>query len=202
MDRLKVENITVEGNEESLICCLSMKKTIQLTNCTIGGVSSNKAKGKFMKVENCTDVKMDSCIFDGSSNERNEKNLNAEEEMCKWEGSLVDVVKSSVMMKDSTIWNSPEGGITMSGGIVFIEAGNFSNNNPSIEGYPSLRRNIICSDSGTLNVKSLKGEDGLKDNSSLWMLNEGCSFEGIASERDSSFFIPALESVEAKEEAD
>ncbi|KAH7830274.1 putative Protein tyrosine and serine/threonine kinase [Monocercomonoides exilis] len=171
------ENISVEGNEESLISCLSMKKTMQLTNCTIGGVNSKTTKGKLMKLENT-------------------------EEMCRWEGSLVDVVKSSVVMKDTTISNSPEGGITISGGEMNVNDGRFENNNPSIEGYPSLKRNIICSDSGTLNVMSLKGGDGLKDNSSLWMLNKGCSFEGIVSERASPFFIPVLESVEAKEETD
>ncbi|KAH7818066.1 uncharacterized protein MONOS_5094fu5095 [Monocercomonoides exilis] len=196
----KTENITVEGNEESLISCLTMKKTMQLTNCTMGRVSTKATKGKLMKLENCLDVKMDSCIFDGSSNEKNEKNLNEGEEMCRWSGSLVDVVKSSLIMKVSTLSNSPDGGVTMSGGNVIIEKGEFMNNNPSIEGYPSLRRNIICSDSGTLNVMSLKGGDGVLPNSSLWMLNEGCSFEGIVSERDSSFFIPVLESVEAKEE--
>ncbi|KAH7823756.1 uncharacterized protein MONOS_16251 [Monocercomonoides exilis] len=179
-----------------------MKKTVQLTNCTIGGVSSKTTKGKLMKMEDCTDVKMDSCIFDKNSKERNEKNLNVEEETCRWSGSLVDVVKSSMVMKVSTITNSPEGGITMSGGNMNIEKGEFMNNNPSIEGYPSLRRNIICSDSGTLNVVSLKGGDGVKDNSSLWMLSEGCKLEGIASERASSFFIPVLESVETKEETD
>eukprot|EP00770_Monocercomonoides_exilis_P012796 MONOS_12740.1-p1 / transcript=MONOS_12740.1 / gene=MONOS_12740 / organism=Monocercomonoides_exilis_PA203 / gene_product=unspecified product / transcript_product=unspecified product / location=Mono_scaffold00727:11209-17001(-) / protein_length=1930 / sequence_SO=supercontig / SO=protein_coding / is_pseudo=false len=202
MEKFHSENITIEGNDESLISCLPMKKTIQLTNCTMDGVNSNKAKGKLMKFEDCTDVKMDSCAFDGSSKKRNEKKLNVEEEMCKWDGSLVDVVKSSVMMIDTTISNSPEGGITMSGGNVNIEMGLFENNNSSIEGYPSLRRNIICSDSGILNVESLKGGDGLERNTSLWMLNEGCSFEGIASERDSSFIIPVLESVETKEETD
>ncbi|KAH7825455.1 uncharacterized protein MONOS_2406 [Monocercomonoides exilis] len=196
----KTENITVEGNEESLISCLTMKKTMQLTNCTMGGVSTNNAKGKLMKLEDCLDVKMDSCIFEGNSKERNEKKLNMEEEICRWDGSLVDIVKSSVVMKDTTISNSPKGGISMSGGNVIIEMGLFENNNPSIENYPSLRRNIICSDSGTLNVMSLKGGDGLERNTSLWMLNGGCNFEGIVSERDSSFFIPVLESVEAKEE--
>ncbi|KAH7818183.1 uncharacterized protein MONOS_12822 [Monocercomonoides exilis] len=198
----KTKNISVEGNEESLISFLSMKKTIQLTNCSIGGVRSKTTKGKLMKLKDCTDVSMDNCIFDGSSKERNDQSLNEKEEMCRWDGSLVDVVKSSVMMKDITISNSPEGGITMSGGNVKIEKGEFIDNNPSIEGYSSLRRNIICSNSGTLNVMSLKGGDGWKDNSSLWMLDEGCSFEGIVSERDSSFFIPVLESVEAKEETD
>ncbi|KAH7817646.1 uncharacterized protein MONOS_12266 [Monocercomonoides exilis] len=199
IDRLVTENISVERSEETMISCLSMKKTMQLTNCTMGGVGSKTTKGKLMKVEDCLDVKMDSCIFDGNSNERNEQYLNEEEEMCRWDGSLVDITKSSVLMKDTTISNTPEGGITMSGGNIVIEKGEFLNNNPSIEGYPSLRRNIICSDSGTLNVRSLKGGDGLERNTSLWMLNEGCSFEGIASERDSSFFIPVLESVEARE---
>ncbi|KAH7832058.1 uncharacterized protein MONOS_388 [Monocercomonoides exilis] len=193
------ENITVEGNEESLISCLAMKKTMQLTNCTMDGVSSKTTKGKLMKLEDCLDVKMDSCIFDGSTKERNEQTFNEGEEMCRWSGSLVDVVKSSVMMKDTTISNSPEGGITMRGGNVNIEKGEFINNNPSVEGYPSLRRNIICSDSGTLNVMSLKGGDGLKDNSSLWMLNDGCTLDGIAGERSSPFFIPKLEEASVNE---
>ncbi|KAH7818123.1 uncharacterized protein MONOS_7608p2 [Monocercomonoides exilis] len=90
----------------------------------------------------------------------------------------------------------------MSGGEMTVNDGRFENNNPFIEKYPSLRRNIICSNSGALKVMSLKGGDGVLPNSSFWMLNEGCSFEGIASERDSSFFIPVLESVEAKEETD
>ncbi|KAH7816510.1 uncharacterized protein MONOS_7487 [Monocercomonoides exilis] len=196
------ENISVEGNEESLISCLSMKKTMQVTNCTMGGIRSNKAKGKLMKEEDCLDMKMDSCIFNGSAKERNEQYLNEEKDICKWDGSLVEVVKSSVMMKDATIWNSPDGGITMSGGEMTVNDGRFENNNPFIEGYPSLRRNIICSDSGILNVMGLKGGDGLERNTLLWMLNNGCSFEGIASERDSSFFIPVLESVEAKESTD
>ncbi|KAH7821721.1 uncharacterized protein MONOS_2672 [Monocercomonoides exilis] len=202
MEKLNIENITVEGDEESLISCLSMRKTIQLANCTIGKVSSNTTKGKLMKLEDCTDVKMDNCIFDGSAKERNEQNLNDGEEMCRWDGSLVDVVKSSVLMKVTTISNSQDGGMTMSEGSIMIEKGEFINNNPSIEGYPSLRRNIICSDSGTLNVMSLKGGDGWERNTSLWMLNEGCSFEGIVSERDSSFFVQVLESVEAKESTD
>ncbi|KAH7827925.1 putative Protein tyrosine and serine/threonine kinase [Monocercomonoides exilis] len=161
-------------------------------------------KGAIASFNCCSNASFDSCVFDGSSSTKDEgwKRNEGMSDACMWNGSLVAVVKSSVMMKDTTISNSPEGGITMSGGNAIIEAGNFSNNSPSIEGYPSLRRNIICSDSGTLNVMSLKGGDGLERNTSLWMLNNVCSFKGIVSERDSSFFIPVLERVEAKEETD
>eukprot|EP00770_Monocercomonoides_exilis_P008273 MONOS_8232.1-p1 / transcript=MONOS_8232.1 / gene=MONOS_8232 / organism=Monocercomonoides_exilis_PA203 / gene_product=unspecified product / transcript_product=unspecified product / location=Mono_scaffold00305:32-8370(-) / protein_length=2151 / sequence_SO=supercontig / SO=protein_coding / is_pseudo=false len=41
--------------------------------------------------------------------------------------------------------------------------------------------------------------DGLKDNSSLWILNDGCTLGGIAGERPSSFFIPRLEEVSVNE---
>ncbi|KAH7826418.1 uncharacterized protein MONOS_8338 [Monocercomonoides exilis] len=193
LDRLNTENITVEGIEDSLISCLSMKKTIQLTNCTMGGVSSKISKGKLMKLEDCLDVSMDNCIFDGSTKERNEKNLNEEVDVCKWNGSVVDVKESSVMMKDTTISNSHDGGLAISGGNVIIEKGEFIDNNPFIEKYPSIRRNILCSDSGVLNVMSLKGGDGVLPNSSLWILNEGCELGGMIEERASPLFIPVLE---------
>ncbi|KAH7821524.1 uncharacterized protein MONOS_4436 [Monocercomonoides exilis] len=80
-----------------------------------------------------------------------------------------------------------------------IEKGEFENNNPFIEKYPSVRRNIICSDSASLAISSLKGGDGLKDNSSLWILNDGCTLGGIAGERLSPFFIPKLEDVSVSE---
>ncbi|KAH7828485.1 uncharacterized protein MONOS_14272 [Monocercomonoides exilis] len=71
----------------------------------------------------------------------------------------------------------------------------FENNKPSVEGYPSARRNVICEGNGELDVVSVKGGDGMLPNTSLWILDEGCQLGGIASERGSSFFIPVLEEV-------
>ncbi|KAH7826069.1 uncharacterized protein MONOS_9513 [Monocercomonoides exilis] len=98
--------------------------------------------------------------------------------------------------------NSSKGGISIKGGKVVIEMGMMANNNPFIEKYPSLRRNIICSDSASLTVSSLKGGDGVFPDISMWILNNGCLIEGIVSERASSFFIPVLESVETREEGE
>ncbi|KAH7825127.1 uncharacterized protein MONOS_1496 [Monocercomonoides exilis] len=203
LKELDAENITI-SRSGSVAKIQNAAKKVGLSNCSFGKCLSSKEKGTIVFVNNSVDAIFDSCNFFGDlGNEAKEESRRNDrtDEICKWNGSLVNVVKSSVKMKDTTIANSPDGGITMSGGKMIIEAGNFSNNNPSIEGYPSLRRNIICSDSGTLNVMSLKGGDGLERNTSLWMLNDGCNFEGIVSERDSSFFIPVLECVEAKEEA-
>ncbi|KAH7828085.1 uncharacterized protein MONOS_1613 [Monocercomonoides exilis] len=197
MKEVNFENISVV-NEGSVMRIEGAEKEVSVLNCSFAICRSTKEKGRMMEICECLDVLIGSCLFVGGTMERNEQTFNEGEEMCRWDGSLVDVVKSSVLMKDTTISNSSEGGITMSGGNVIIEKGEFLNNNPSIEGYPSLRRNVICTDSGILKVMSLKGGDGGLPNSSLWMLNEGCSFEGIASERDSSFFIPVLEKKEVE----
>ncbi|KAH7815478.1 uncharacterized protein MONOS_9749 [Monocercomonoides exilis] len=207
MKEVNFENNSVCGNE-SVMKLEGAEKRMSVLNCSFAQCKGTDEKGRMVEICECVDVLIGSCLFDGEKEEEEEegKEVNEMRErddgICKWNGSLVDVSNSSVLMKDTTIMNSPDGGITMRGGAMTINDGRFENNNPSIEGYPSLRRNIICSDSGILNVMSVKGGDGLERNTSLWMLNEGCSFEGIASERDSSFFIPVLESVEAKEETD
>ncbi|KAH7827643.1 uncharacterized protein MONOS_7494 [Monocercomonoides exilis] len=59
---------------------------------------------------------------------------------------------SSLVMKDVTISNSSSGGLSVSAGNATIEKGEFLNNNPFIEKYPSMRRNIICSDSASLTI--------------------------------------------------
>eukprot|EP00770_Monocercomonoides_exilis_P013310 MONOS_13257.1-p1 / transcript=MONOS_13257.1 / gene=MONOS_13257 / organism=Monocercomonoides_exilis_PA203 / gene_product=unspecified product / transcript_product=unspecified product / location=Mono_scaffold00799:3-6529(-) / protein_length=2155 / sequence_SO=supercontig / SO=protein_coding / is_pseudo=false len=206
------ENISSNGNtnNNSVVRIENDKKCVSLINCSFSYCLLSAEKGSQLSVSDSSDVSVVSCLFDGKATDEpvsHQKNNNLGEDkrngknnnpLCGWNGSLVDVVKSSVLMKDIAISNSPDGGITMSGGNVIIEKGEFVNNNPSIEGYPSLRRNIICSDSGTLNVKSLKGGDGVLPNASLWMLNDGCSFEGIPGESASPFFIPDLESVSSE----
>ncbi|KAH7818780.1 uncharacterized protein MONOS_13426 [Monocercomonoides exilis] len=124
------------------------------------------------------------------------------DEICQWNGSLVHIAKSSVIMKETTISNSSAGGLSVSDGSLSITKGEFENNNPSVEGYPSARRNIICSDCGMLNVVSLKGGDGILPNTSLWILNDGCELDGMAGERISPFFIPILDSAKMEKEKD
>ncbi|KAH7828367.1 uncharacterized protein MONOS_6458 [Monocercomonoides exilis] len=188
----EVEMVILEGANVSVCYAGSVVKiygaenSVRLQNCSFAKCKNPNKRGKIMEACECADVKIGSNIFKGEEGEQEGELLNKmngrEEELCRWNGSLMDVVKSSVMMKETTIWNSPEGGITMSGGNIIIVKGEFISNNPSIEGYSSLRRNIICSDSGTLNLICLKGGDGLKDNTSLWMLNGGCDLRGIAGE--------------------
>ncbi|KAH7825348.1 uncharacterized protein MONOS_565 [Monocercomonoides exilis] len=200
LSQSSISNISRSTSGSCIVCTTQHMTNFEMCNCSFHECSSKSSKGSQVAIALTENVLMDSCKFEGNLIDNIEEMNDIADEICQWNGSIVDFLNSSVMMKDTTISNSPEGGITMSGGALTVNDGKFENNNPFIEGYPSLRRNIICSDSGTLNVLSLKGGDGLERNTSLWMLNDGCSFEGIASERDSSFFIPKLESVEGKEE--
>ncbi|KAH7815653.1 uncharacterized protein MONOS_9923 [Monocercomonoides exilis] len=193
-------NCSRNSEGASVLSASSTSSHLEFSNCSCSSCNSLSDKGSIMEMSNTKDVLMDSCRFVGilSKESESERN-NAFEELCKWNSSVVDFSSSSAMMKDTTVCNSSKGGITVSGGSVMIEAGNFSSNIPLNSKYPSLRRNIICSDSASLTISSLKGGDGVMPNSSLWILNDGCNFEGIVSERASPFFIPVLENVSVNE---
>ncbi|KAH7827874.1 uncharacterized protein MONOS_271 [Monocercomonoides exilis] len=122
------------------------------------------------------------------------------EELCEWNGSMIDLSNCSGVMKNTTTANSLKGGLFVSGRSISAQFGLFANNIPNAAGYPSMRNNIVCSDHALLNIQSLKGGDGLKEYSSLWVLSLGCSLSGITSERTSSFFIPQLHSVKSHQQ--
>ncbi|KAH7830999.1 uncharacterized protein MONOS_17028 [Monocercomonoides exilis] len=199
MKEMEVENVTLLLNG----CVIGMddaEQEVSVLNSSFGKCVNSADKGSMMQIKNSKDVRIEICVFDGEKdveriNEESERN----EGLCKWNGSLVDIEKSNVEMRETTIRNGKNGGLWVSGGSVKIENGKFENNNPFIEGYPSARRNVICTGNGELDVVSVKGGDGAKDNSSLWILNDGCDLRGIAGERASPFFIPVLDKVSVKE---
>ncbi|KAH7829462.1 uncharacterized protein MONOS_3249 [Monocercomonoides exilis] len=199
------------NNNKSVVRIERSKTSVNLINCSFSYCLLSAEKGSQLSVSDSSDVSVVSCLFDGKamdepvSHQKNNDSGEDEEEndkehypLCGWNGSVVDVKSSNVTMKDTTISNSKKGGLSLSGGCVEISEGKFEGNNPSIQNYPSARRNILCEGSSKLSVVSLKGGDGLEKNTSLWILDEGCTLEGIAGERASPFFIPKVEDVSAE----
>ncbi|KAH7820078.1 uncharacterized protein MONOS_6094 [Monocercomonoides exilis] len=202
---VEVKEMTVKNvsaKDEGIVMKMDgAKELVRVLNSSFEGCLNSKEKGMMVEIIESAIVEIEMCVFDGERNEEVGKKRNEKmkgEEICQWNGSNVDVEKSHVEMKETTIRNGKRGGLSMRGGSLKIEDGKFDNNNPSIEGYPSVRRNVKCSDSAQLNVVSVKGGDGIKENTSLWILNEGCELEGIAKERASPFFIPTLRNVEVE----
>ncbi|KAH7816332.1 uncharacterized protein MONOS_9001 [Monocercomonoides exilis] len=193
-------NCSRNSEGASVLSASSSSAQIVLSNCSCSYCNSLSDKGSIMEISDAKDVSMQMCEFEGILSKESESERNSDfEEICIWNGSLVHSMNSSLVMKDVTIMNALLGGLSISSGNVTIEKGEFLNNNPFIEKYPSLRRNIICSDSASLTISSLKGGDGLMPNSSLWILNDGCTLGGIAGERSSPLFIPKLEDVSVNE---
>ncbi|KAH7827323.1 uncharacterized protein MONOS_15705 [Monocercomonoides exilis] len=167
-----------------------------LSNCSCESCISTADKGSILNIYDSENISLSSCSFSGVlANQQEFGNNIAADGICKWNGSLVHMENSNLQAKEIMIENSSKGGISIKGGKTFIEMGMLANNNPFIEKYPSLRRNIICSGGAALTISSLKGGDGVMPNSSLWILNDECTLDGIAGERESSFFIPKLDSV-------
>ncbi|KAH7829979.1 uncharacterized protein MONOS_447 [Monocercomonoides exilis] len=201
---MSMSNITRQ-NRGSIVKMMECTERVDLMNCSMRMCLGKEGRGWMVSVCKCESVNVDCCEFDGEEEENEERTRNEQdegerrEEICKWNGSMVEFEMSEVEMKDASMRNSKKGGLSVSAGNVVIEKGEFVNNNPSIGKYPSARRNILCSDSAQLNIMSLKGGDGVKDDSSMWILNEGCTLKGIVEERASPLFIPTLRRVETEE---
>eukprot|EP00770_Monocercomonoides_exilis_P013595 MONOS_13542.1-p1 / transcript=MONOS_13542.1 / gene=MONOS_13542 / organism=Monocercomonoides_exilis_PA203 / gene_product=unspecified product / transcript_product=unspecified product / location=Mono_scaffold00842:12828-21105(-) / protein_length=2730 / sequence_SO=supercontig / SO=protein_coding / is_pseudo=false len=193
----KFSNISRTSEGACGVECEDEEGKIVLQNCSFAECESRSTRGIEASFCKCTSLSLDSCTVVGALEENEqmkEKGGLERDEICRWNGSVVDVEESVVSMKDVSVSNSSLGGLSVKGGEVKIVSGFFAFNSLTIRGFPSARRNIICSDSSELNIVSLKGGDGVFPNSSLWILNDGCILKRIAEERVSPLFIPILRS--------
>eukprot|EP00770_Monocercomonoides_exilis_P016065 MONOS_16016.1-p1 / transcript=MONOS_16016.1 / gene=MONOS_16016 / organism=Monocercomonoides_exilis_PA203 / gene_product=unspecified product / transcript_product=unspecified product / location=Mono_scaffold01460:4161-8347(+) / protein_length=1271 / sequence_SO=supercontig / SO=protein_coding / is_pseudo=false len=174
---------------------LSGKKISRISAFLVKNLHVANKKGGALKMSSCQNIALDSFLFDGIAdvNDKWDESNAVQDDVCRRNGSMVELENTPATVKDTIVSNASIGGLSVRGGSVIIEMGLFTNNNPRFTKYPSVRRNILCSDSGVLNVMSLKGGDGLERNTSLWILNEGCELEGTIEERASPLFIPVVE---------
>eukprot|EP00770_Monocercomonoides_exilis_P015388 MONOS_15334.1-p1 / transcript=MONOS_15334.1 / gene=MONOS_15334 / organism=Monocercomonoides_exilis_PA203 / gene_product=unspecified product / transcript_product=unspecified product / location=Mono_scaffold01200:11021-14245(-) / protein_length=1074 / sequence_SO=supercontig / SO=protein_coding / is_pseudo=false len=203
-------NISSAAHKQSILSMANSNNCICVDNCLFDSCSSSSFHsevsssasniGTVMSFVSCTNIVCSSCVVDGGwSNEAQGSPLEQGEEVCWWNGSQICGVNSTVVVKDSTICNSEAGALSVAGGSATIERGEFWNNKGSSAKYVSARRNVVCTEGGRVDVVSLKGGDGWKEDDSLWVVGEGCQMGGLASERKSAFFIPHLREVETEE---
>jgi hypothetical protein len=113
--------------------------------------------------------------------------------VCEWTSSVFSLSSSYSSLSLLTLSRSPIGGLSIIGGSTLIKMDHFSNNSPLSPTYPSIRRNLVCSGDGEVEIESFKGGDGSQKATSMWMIKkEGCEIKGIGEERNSTFFIPSL----------
>ncbi|KAH7821272.1 uncharacterized protein MONOS_8980 [Monocercomonoides exilis] len=205
MKEMGVENVTLllEG------CVIGMdeaEQDVSVLNSSFGKCVNSVDKGRMMQIKNSKDVRIEACVFDGEKEVEvaNEEN-NRKEGLCKWNGSLVDIENSNAEMRETTIMKSKGGGLWVSGGSLKIEKGEFENNNPSIEGYPSARRNVICEGDGELDVVNVKGGDvkmSMKNGDEEEIVRKGIEEEGFVSDNEIHTFVSCSELEKVREETE
>ncbi|KAH7825928.1 uncharacterized protein MONOS_15972 [Monocercomonoides exilis] len=127
-------NCSRNSKGASVLSASSTSAQTNLSNCSCSDCDSLSSKGSIVELHNAKDVSMDLCQFIGVQTKESENERNRDfEEICKWNGSLVYSVNSSLVMKYVTIMNASSGGLSVSAGDVTIEKGELMNNNPFIE---------------------------------------------------------------------
>ncbi|KAK2950990.1 hypothetical protein BLNAU_14068 [Blattamonas nauphoetae] len=132
---------------------------------------------------------IESCSITGTPSQ----SANSEEFVCSWSTGAFTVENTTTSITSSTFSELADGAINMKGGSLTIHTSSFESNNPGFSSFPSARRNIHCSDEGSVKVGSLSGGDGFSDkHPHLWLSSTNCSLSGEGVVADSAFFIPTL----------
>ncbi|KAK2957488.1 hypothetical protein BLNAU_7645 [Blattamonas nauphoetae] len=113
------------------------------------------------------------------------------------QGSIIGTPSSSTMNGDAHSqlcgWTSGHlsiGAFVVQGGRVMIDASKFSSNSPHFASFPSVSRNVQCSDDGFLDIQGLTGSDGTEESISSWIVPSDCVLSSPIVKLDSPFFIP------------
>ncbi|KAK2950728.1 hypothetical protein BLNAU_14399 [Blattamonas nauphoetae] len=119
---------------------------------------------------------------------------NEMEDLCDWTTGLIELTETELNVTNNRFFNISQGAISMNGGELNIHGSIFTNNSPNHQTFSSARRNIVCSEDGTVRIESLSAGDGTLLHPSAWMSSEGCSIESTEVNVASPLFVPTLSS--------
>ncbi|KAK2947819.1 hypothetical protein BLNAU_17239 [Blattamonas nauphoetae] len=121
--------------------------------------------------------------------------------VCSWSSGAIQLINSKTDIAYTRLFQLSQGAINMKSGSLDIRTSSFDSNSASSSSFPSSRRNIHCSDRGTITIGSLSGGDG-HQGSSLWASMEDCVMKGDAGQPDSPLFVPQLDKERSKSVVD
>ncbi|KAK2950339.1 hypothetical protein BLNAU_14750 [Blattamonas nauphoetae] len=93
-------------------------------------------------------------------------------DICGWESSLIQIEGTPTSLSHIDFTHIPQGAISISDAPLTLTTCTFRNNSPSNTEWPSLRRNIKCTN-GTVEMESMNGGDG-PSSPHLWIWTEDC----------------------------
>ncbi|KAK2944482.1 hypothetical protein BLNAU_20579 [Blattamonas nauphoetae] len=112
-------------------------------------------------------------------------------EICSWTSGIVQLDNCTTSISDMKLTHLSFGAINMRNGSLEVVTSSFHANSPNLPSYPSLRRNIHCSDGGHIEIGSLTGGDGVGDKMG-WFSRSDCTLSGDGVNIETAFFAPTL----------
>ncbi|KAK2958348.1 hypothetical protein BLNAU_6618 [Blattamonas nauphoetae] len=111
-------------------------------------------------------------------------------DLCGWESSLIQIEGTPTSLSHIDFTQIPQGAISISDAPLTLTACHFSNNSPSNLEWPSLRRNIKCTN-GTIEMDAVHGGDG-PSTPHLWIWTDECAVTKDGELQHSTLFVPTL----------
>ncbi|KAK2942714.1 hypothetical protein BLNAU_22384 [Blattamonas nauphoetae] len=105
---------------------------------------------------------------------------------------MLHFVSCATLLDNVKLTHHSQREINIDGGSLSIESSSFHDNTPNCNHFPSLRRNIHCSNAGHISIESLSSGDGSKDHPSPWISLNDCNMTGEDAKPDIPLFIPTL----------
>ncbi|KAK2948631.1 hypothetical protein BLNAU_16450 [Blattamonas nauphoetae] len=157
----------------------------------VSGISIVKDTAALIVIE-AKDVRaleLDSCHFSGSTKSTLAQN-NAESDICSWSKSYITLTNCSSSFHSIEMKHLQHGAVSMVGGELTLTSCTFIDNSPSNAAFPSLRRNVLCSD-GKVSIETVGGGDG-HSSPHHWISTNNCSVEKEDTIHPAPFFFPTL----------
>ncbi|KAK2946736.1 hypothetical protein BLNAU_18332 [Blattamonas nauphoetae] len=184
MDRLVIPSMSSLGEREAMIVIRSSLEIRQLE--VLIDVSSSKF-ALLSAVDAFVTLKQGSVIGTPSSSRMNEDETS---ELCGWESGAIQLRNSSSLISEMSFRQLSMGAFLIKSGTLVIDTSEFTSNSPHFASFPSVCRNIYCSDDSSIEIWSLSGGDGREKSNSSWIVSSDCTLASPIINLDSPFFIP------------
>ncbi|KAK2944860.1 hypothetical protein BLNAU_20203 [Blattamonas nauphoetae] len=113
------------------------------------------------------------------------------DDICSWTTGLIRLNSCHVNISKTEFIRLPSGAIEMKGGVLKMRLSSFESNTHPSSPFPSLRRNIHCSEEGKIEIVDLTVGDGA-NGSSPWISADACSLTIGDVESNAPLFVPTL----------
>ncbi|KAK2958304.1 hypothetical protein BLNAU_6791 [Blattamonas nauphoetae] len=176
---------------------LSSLKSASMTDVRVTSIKSQV----FLEAKHTQDLFVQSSHFIGhqeSQNSNDDQQTDEENTLCLSTGGFVQLVNTTASIHSSEFSHFSQGALSTSNSTTTIISSTFENNVGGNSSFPSLRRNIHCSE-GKIIISSVNGGDGSHDQPSAWITqSEDCQFESSLITSEAVYFIPTLDTETSK----